>query len=69
MRCRNARKLFLKSGSRYVAKGKLLDDYDRAQESNKYAASEVYLNLGAASSVSATSTLGSIPVTPSRSHA
>ncbi|MDB5071409.1 MAG: hypothetical protein JWM87_2520 [Candidatus Eremiobacteraeota bacterium] len=65
----STRKLFPKSGSRYVAKGKLLDDYDRAQESNKYAAPEVYLNLGAASSVSATSTLGSIPVTPSRSHA
>jgi class 3 adenylate cyclase len=67
----STRKMFAASGTRFVAKGKLLDDYDRAQEaSNKYAASEVYVGLGgAAATVTGTPTPGSIPVTPSRSHA
>jgi len=63
------RKLFSRSGSRYVAKGKLLDDYERAQEVSKYSASKVYVNLGAVASVSAVGSPGSIMVAPSRSHA
>jgi len=63
------RKLFAVSGARYVAKAKLLDDLERAQEaSSKYAGTAVHLGLGGAASITSTATANSIPVVPSRSH-
>jgi class 3 adenylate cyclase len=68
--CEESRKLFTLSGSRYVAKGKMLDDYDRAREANKYAPSAVYLSVGGgATTVGGSPGSNTIPVTPSRSHA
>lgn len=64
-----SKKLFSLSGSRYVARRKLLDDYDRAQEASKYASTAVHVGRGATATVTAATTIGAVPAQVSRSHA